>query len=209
GALRERVLTSEEIKVLWPWLDDLPPDYRDALRLQLLLGARIGEVAGMRREEIDQQNWTWRLPPERSKNGKPRVTPLVGLAREMVEARLGSRGPLFTTEGGAPLKASHIGVSLAHREKRRPIAHFTSHDLRRTVATGLADLGISLDLVAAVLGHDAGNARTRTLTRHYVRTDAVDRKRIALEAWDAHLRVILAGETDRPANVVSITAASR
>lgn len=209
GTLRERVLTTEEIAILWPWLDDLPPDYRDALRLQLLIGGRIGEVAGMRRDEIDQENWTWRLPPERSKNGKPRMTPLVGLARDIVEARLGSRGPLFTTEGGKPLGASHIGVALSHRENRRPIPHFTSHDLRRTTATGLADLGIALDLVAAVLGHEAGNSTTRTLVRHYLRTDAVDRKKVALEAWDGRLRAILAGQADRPANVVSITAASR
>lgn len=206
GTPRNRVLSAEEIKSLWNWLGDLPPDYADVMRLQLLLGARVGELGGMKKEEIDAEAWTWILPPERSKNKKSRATPLVGMARAIVEARLGNRGPLFTTKGGKPLAASHIGVALSHREKRLPIPHFRTHDLRRTVATGLADLGIALDLVAAVLGHEAGSSTTRTLVRHYVRTDAVDRKRVALEAWEARIRAILEGEAERPANVVSMVA---
>ncbi|MCX5513365.1 hypothetical protein C3941_00185 [Kaistia algarum] len=209
GTPRDRVLSANEIKALWNWLGDLPPDHADVMRLQLLLGARVGEIGGMRKDEVDVEAWTWTLPAARSKNKKARITPLVGAARAIVEVRIGSRGALFTTEGGIALKATHIGTALSHRKNRLPIAHFRTHDLRRTVATGLADLGISLDLVAAVLGHEAGSSSTRTLARHYLRTDAVDRKKVALEAWDARVRAILAGDADLPANVVSITANAR
>jgi len=68
-----------------------------------------------------------------------------------------------------------------------PIAKFTTHDLRRTVATRLTELSVSLELVAAIIGHEAGNKETRTLIRHYVRTDLLLRKRTALEAWENHL----------------------
>ena len=43
---------------------------------------------------------------------------------------------------------------------------------------------MSLDLVAAVIGHEAGGKETRTLIRHYVRTDLIDRKAQVLRAWD-------------------------
>ena len=62
-----------------------PRDYADALKLQLATGARIREVAGIRAAEVDPDTWRWTLPAARSKNGRPRVTPLVGLAREIVE----------------------------------------------------------------------------------------------------------------------------
>jgi len=45
----------------------------------------IGEVARIRAAEVDPDTWRWTLLAARSKNGRPRVTPLVGLAREIVE----------------------------------------------------------------------------------------------------------------------------
>jgi integrase len=93
------VLTVEEIEALWRWLesDALSFEAADILKLELLLGARCGEIAGLRVEEIDRQKWTWTLPAARSKNGRQRVTPIVGLAREMLEQRLSrvEKGPLF------------------------------------------------------------------------------------------------------------------
>jgi hypothetical protein len=85
---------------------------------------------------------------------------------------------------------------LARRDKL-PISKFTTHDLRRTVATMLAEMGIALDLVAAVVGHEAGGRETRTLVRHYVRTDLVERKKTVLEAWHRRLREIIEGQTAR------------
>jgi hypothetical protein len=56
-------------------------------------------------------------------------------------------------------------------------------------------MGVALDLVAAVVGHEAGSRDTRTLVRHYVRTDLVDRKRAVLTAWDHRVQeIILARE---------------
>src|SRR5215203_3227530 len=161
-----------------------------ALRLQLALGARIGEVAGMHAQEIERQKWTWTLPPERSKNARARVTPLVGLAKQIVEERLGAvkDGYLFTTEDGSPLNSNQVSSILVKHRKKTPIEHFTSHDLRRTVASQLVELGFPYDLVAAVLGHEGGNKDVRTLIRHYIRTDVLDRKEIALTSWDAALR---------------------
>jgi integrase len=202
---RDRILAADEIAALWTWLatSNVPAAYVDALRLQLATGARIGEVGGMRAEEVDRETWVWTLPADRSKNGRPRLTPLVGLARSIVETRLQSieQGPLFTTEEGEPLTSNCVASLIVKRRKDIPLEHFTSHDLRRTVATGLVDLGFSYEVVAAVLGHEVGNKNVRTLMRHYVRSDQIDKKKIALEAWERRLAQILGGEAP-PHNVM-------
>jgi integrase len=206
---RERVLSPEEIKLVWAWLEKpgMLRDYADALKLQLALGARIGEVAGISVAEVNQETWLWTLPAIRSKNGRARVTPLVGLAREIVESRLTriSEGPLFLTERCQPLTANCVASLLVNRRKEISIAHFTSHDLRRTVATGLVDLGLTLEVVAAVLGHEAGGKEVRTLVRHYVRSDLVERKRQALKNWDSRLRQVLF-EGNPSTNITPLTA---
>jgi hypothetical protein len=83
-----------------------------------------------------------------------------------------------------------------------------SHDLRRTVATQLVELGISLDLVSAIIGHQNGDASTRILARHYIRTDLVDQKRVALEAWDQLLSQIVTRQTTST-NIVRLSDVMR
>jgi integrase len=196
GAPRDRVLTLEEIELVWKWLDTdaLSLEAADILKLELLTGARCGEISGLRAEEIDRNKWVWTLPAARSKNGRQRATPLVGLAREMLEPRLSKveKGPLFLLDKGVVVTSAHIGHYLLTRRTTLPIAVFTSHDLRRTFATMLAEMGIALDLVAAIVGHESGGKDTRTLVRHYVRTDMLDRKAHALKAWDDRLKAIVA-----------------
>jgi integrase len=197
GMPRDRVLTVDEIKSLWNWLDcsSLSPDAADILRLQLLTGARCGEISGLHAEEIDDDEWIWTLPAARSKNKRPRATPLIGVARQIIEARLSSieSGPLFIAETGTVLKSAHIAHYLWARNRKLPINKFTTHDLRRTVATMMAEMGIALDLVAAVVGHEAGGKQARTLIRHYIHTDLIERKVNALRVWDEQLRDIVAG----------------
>ena len=158
GAPRDRVLTLEEIELVWKWLDTdaLSLEAADILKLELLTGARCGEISGLRAEEIDRQKWTWTLPALRSKNGRQRVTPIVGVARDLLELRLSGveKGPLFLLEKGVVVTSAHIGHYLLTRRTTFPIAVFTSHDLRRTFATMLAEMGIALDLVAAIVGHE-------------------------------------------------------
>ena len=198
GTPRDRVLTVEEIETLWKWLesDALSLEAADILKLELLTGARCGEISGLRAEEIDRQKWVWTLPAARSKNGRQRVTPVVGAAREIIEQRLSGveKGPLFLLENGSAMTSAHIGHYLLTRRARMPIATFTSHDLRRTFATMLAEMGVALDLVAAIVGHELGGKETRTLVRHYVHTDMLERKAHALKAWDDRLKGIVLGE---------------
>lgn len=204
GTPRDRALSADEIKALWDWLDAgadrMPPDVIAVLRLQLCTGARVGEVAGMAANELstEGERLVWTLPASRSKNKQPRVTPLVGRARELVESALMERprGILFrTTDWSRALTATDIGAALVKRKERLPVAHFTTHDLRRTVVSQMDELGIALDTIAAVVGHQRGTRETRTLIRHYSRPQLDDRIETALKAWDARLTEFIEGTT--------------
>jgi integrase len=117
------------------------------------------------------------------------------VAREILEQRLScvEKGPLFRLEKAVVVTSAHIGHYLLTRRSTLPIAVFTSHDLRRTFATMLAEMGIALDLVAAIVGHESGGKDTRTLVRHYVHSDMLERKAHALLIWDERLQDIVVG----------------
>jgi integrase len=209
GQPRDRILSSSELHLLWPWLATLPNSIPDALRLQLLTGARIGEISGMVTGEVDQSAWVWTLPAERAKNKKPRLTPLIGSARALIVARIEAAddGVLFPTENGSPHTSASIGGALYDRRDRLPILLFKTHDLRRTVASTMDEVGIGRDAISAIVGHsDADGSRgARTLIRHYLKSDLVARKAKALAIWEAHLGAVVAGEVPVD-NVVPIRA---
>jgi integrase len=203
GQPRDRVLSEDEIRSLWRWLDDsrnIDMAVGDILKLQLCLGARVGEIAGMLASELPTDakgRLLWSLPSERAKNKRARITPILGLAREIINTRGDEILFLFPSPSGEAFNSDLIGHRLRQRLDKLPIAGFVTHDLRRTVATEMVKLGLSLDLVATVVGHSAGSAHTSTLVRHYVHDEFIDRKADALARWDRRLRQILAGEAGK------------
>jgi integrase len=206
GTPRDRVLDADEIRLLVAWLPNLPSAIGDALYVQLATGARIGEITGMTADEIDRDKWLWTLPAARSKNKRPRVTPLVGAARSIIEARIADADLLFPDAVGGALTSVSVGSALLRRRHRLPIAMFKSHDLRRTAASLMYELGIAKDVIGAIVGHGGEDEKSaRVLIRHYLKSDLIARKRQALEIWDARLGAIVAGWNSGD-NVVSIRA---
>jgi len=126
GTPRDRVLTVEEIKTVWKWLDSdaLSLEAADILKLELLIGARCGEIAGLCAEEIDRQKWIWTLPAARSKNRRARVTPIVGMAREILGSRFPDveKGPLFLLEKGVVMTQTvYVNVRFSRSDIKRMI----------------------------------------------------------------------------------------
>ena len=109
----------------------------------------------MEGSEVDCGKWLWTLPALRSKNGKQRVTPLVGHARAIVASRLdvAKDGLLFLSERGEPLTSNSVGTALYNRRDKLPIALVRSHDLRRTAASMMHAMGIARDTIGAIVGH--------------------------------------------------------
>jgi integrase len=187
---RDRILSDAEIKHLWnvlPTALSKQVDCQRVLRLCLITGQRVGEVAGMRRDELDLGARTWALPGARTKNGHPHSVPLSGLAMGIIEealADVGDRPRLFALPP--------VAVARFVERVDFGIPHWTPHDLRRSALTGMAALGVE----PVVLGHVANH---RTATRAgitlsvYVKHSYDGEKRRALDLWADRLAAIVGG----------------
>jgi integrase len=187
GKPRERVLSDDEIKTLWLKLPEALPRYAPILRLCLLTAQRVGEVAGMRREELDLKQRLWSLPGTRTKNGHAHAVPLSSAAMEII----GEPASEFVFD----IAPTVVAQAIIRAQARIGIAQWTAHDLRRTALTGMAKLGVE----PIVLGHIA-NHRTTTkagMTLSVYVHHAYEReKRDALELWADRLRGIIAGSAE-------------
>lgn len=148
---RDRVLTREELKALLPHLTGTDNPYRLALRFMLLTLARREEVAGARWRDVDMQEESLRLPT--TKNGLPHVIPLSRQAMELLQAvGPGTRDALvFSARGGGRLANWDRETKAAM--KASGTSGWTRHDLRRSGATMLGELGVDPHVVESALNH--------------------------------------------------------
>ena len=196
---RDRVLTDGEIVKFWRATDAERKELSALLKLLLLTGCRLNEVAGMTRTELSDDGATWNIPGSRTKNKRPHVVPLAPLARKMVGT--GSEGFVFTTTGRSPVSGwSKIKRRLDEAMKIPP---WRLHDLRRTAATGMAEIGIAPHIVEAALNHISGAKAGVAGT--YNRAAYAEEKRAALERWATHVQGLVSA---RPANVVKMRKAT-
>lgn len=201
---RDRVLSDAEVRTIWNALHGaaLRPGTADIFRLLFLTGQRSGEVAGMRRGEIDEERSTWTITGSRAKNGLTHVVPLSAAALVIVRERLDAAGeepdaPLFTRIG-QPIESN--AVAQAARLKLQVTGEqWTPHDIRRTVATGMAGQGIAPHVIEAVLNHISGFRAG--VAGIYNRNQYEPEKRRALDMWAARLDAVVNG---RPAVVTPL-----
>lgn len=198
---RERVLSEEEIRSLWPLLDRLLPTVAAAWRLLLLTAQRPGEVLSMRWRDLerDSRGWWWNLPAELTKTNRAHRVPLSPQALTVIEAL----GPL--TDSAEWVLASRADGKrltwLSHSSARlrawSGLEHFTPHDLRRTAATWLGRSGVRPDTIDQLLNHAAGR-----ISRTYNRAGYDAEKRQAVVLLGDLVERVLAGE--ERGNVVRI-----
>ena len=150
---RKRVLSRDELAALLPILGGSDRPYHAALLFMLLTMARREEAAGARWRDVDVQAGTWTIP--KTKNGEPHVVPL----SKQALALLADRRPEKPRPGDLVFK-NDAGGALANwdREtkaimKASGTAEWTRHDLRRTGATMLGEMGELPDILEAALNH--------------------------------------------------------
>jgi integrase len=155
AARRDRVLSREELARLLPVLAAASSPYAAAFRFMLLTLARRQEVAGMTWREIDLDRSEWTLPSERAKSGRAHVVPLSRQACALLRTHRpeapnpdalifpAPRGGLLTAWDRATQQfMAASGTSGWHR-----------HDLRRTGATLLGELGTEPHVIESALNH--------------------------------------------------------
>lgn len=160
---RKRAFTNAELTTFLRWLPHSPysRDVRDALMIVLLTGCRSGEVMGAMWRDIDLPGAIWTI--RETKNGQPHD---VMLPRQAVELLTYRRGNDKTYVFPSKVRGQHVAqkaLGLAQYTARKPGENgqsldpievaWTVHDLRRTVATGLARLGCPRVVQDRILNH--------------------------------------------------------
>lgn len=209
---RKRVLSDNEIRVMWPLLDGLGV-FGAVVKMLLLTAQRRDEVASLRRTEIDADG-VWIIPAARYKTGHPNIVPLSRSARAVLEmlSQIGESSLVFTTNGRTALSGFSKGKQTLQKrmlealqkqaaeldqdpEKVPTPPHWTLHDLRRTAKTLMQRAGVRPDISERVLGHAIPGVEGV-----YDRHDYLEEKRDALEKLAASIDCIL----DPRANVVKL-----
>ena len=188
---RDRILSDDELRSVWRATEQIDPPYGQLVKLLILTGQRRGEIAGLSWGEIDLDKQLISLPRERVKNDRAHEVPLSPQAIAVIEALPRTGEHLFSlgrhpTNGFARAKERF--------DKLCPVKNWVLHDLRRTVASGLARLGVNLPVIEKVLNHVSGSFAG--VVGIYQRHDFAGEKRKALELWGAHVAAIV---SDKPA----------
>ncbi|MBC2650525.1 tyrosine-type recombinase/integrase [Novosphingobium aerophilum] len=205
---RDRVLSDREVAALWQAAVEDGYPFGHLVQMLILTAQRRGEVLDATCDEFDFKGKVWTVPGDRAKNGKANVVPLSAQALEVIT-------DIFAAAGIAPedahkqsqiLLASKVtstnsvsGLSKAWKRIRASVdeklgyeaAHFTMHDIRRTVATGLQRIGIPLVVSEAVLNHQSGSAMAG-VAGVYHRHQYTNEKREALALWGREVQLLVA-----------------
>jgi len=203
---RRRALTDAELAKFLKWLPHSPYSrlVRESMMLVLLTGCRSGEIVAGRWRDVDLERGVWTI--RETKNGEPHDVMLCQQAIELLGYRKGiDKVFLFpSTKAGQHVKQKALGLAqytARHMEPdtgaKDPIeVPWTVHDLRRTVATGLARLGCPRVVQDRILNH-VDNSVAAIYDRHSYDAEA----RTWLQKWADHMDAL----TTR--NVVAISAA--
>jgi integrase len=197
------VLSDSELAEVWHACPD--DDHGRIVKLLMLTGQRRGEVGGMRWSELgDLGEGLWRLPAGRTKNGLPHEVPLGPTALAIIKAVKAvrsddERDPLFGRgrngfggfgKGKLDLDATIKAARKKSRAKEQ-MPEFVVHDLRRSVATGLGNLGIPPHVIEAMLNHISG--AKKGVSGVYNRSAYAREVRSAMLLWDDHVKAIVEG----------------
>jgi integrase len=183
----DRVLNGEELGAIWNAVDD--DDYGRIVRLLICTACRREEIGRMRWTEFNDDMTAWTLPAARSKNRKAHMLPVTDLMAEVISAvprvvgvdyLFGERGKGFSRwSAGRQMLDEKITLSKPWR----------LHDIRRSVATGMGDIGIMPHIIETILNHISGHKSG--VAGIYNRARYEPQVRDALEQWSNHVRTLV------------------
>jgi len=199
---RTRYLTMDEIGFVWTALNVMASQLpADLYRLAILTGQRRGEIGGMQPQELNLRDRVWSLPAARVKNKRAHKLPISKTVLVIVQNRINPDALfIMSMNGEKPYNGwSNCGHAVRRavdelwrvycehtpEDQRIPaIRHWTYHDLRRSVATNLAEhLNLSIAQVERHLNHISGEFGG--IVQNYNLAAFFEERRKAMEAWDA------------------------
>jgi integrase len=216
-ASRDRVLSDEEVRALWACLEDWESTgmsvwHASALKLLLITGQRRQEITELRWDEIEGGELV--LGPGRTKNKRMHTLPLPKMALAVLGAmpRIAGSPWVFSEDGVRPIAGwggvkKVLDLEMARRLRlgrgapeiglaAEIVKPWRLHDLRRTMATGMARLGTPIHITEKVLNHVSGSFGG--LVGVYQRWSYREEVLAALELWAKALtRINVSGSAVR------------
>jgi integrase len=182
---RERILDDRELAAVWRGAEKMGGPFGCVVQLLILTGARKSEVAGMRWDEVGLGAALWTLPGNRTKNGRLLELPLSHQAVSIIKVspRITGSPFVFSASGVGPINNWSFSKGLI--DEASGVSGWVFHDLRRTCASGMAKLGVSLPVIEKVLNHVSGSFAG--IVSVYQRHDYASEKRAALQRWADHV----------------------
>lgn len=168
---RRRVLSAQELNAVWQASDGLAEPFASFVKMLILTGQRLREVAGMHWSEIDLGAGHWVIPANRTKNGRDHQCPLAPQAMAILVGRFpdekARKTLVFTTNSKTPIAGFSKAKQRLDREflsrlaeladfKNLPPSPWVFHDLRRTFSTNSQALGFPIEHTEACLNHVSG-----------------------------------------------------
>jgi integrase len=195
---RSRVLSDDELKIILSACG--PDDFGTIIRLLMATGQRANEIGALRWSEVLDDQIV--LPPSRTKNNRLHTIPLARQVRAILDSRKRDGEFVFGRRQGRPFGGWSLSKTILD-QRIKAMGHklepsWVIHDLRRTMATRMAETGTAPHIVEAVLNHVSGQG----IARVYNRASYGPEKRIALQRWSDHLESLVSGK--RPAKVVNL-----
>jgi len=202
---RERVLADAELSAIWNALE--ADQYGAIIKLLILTGQRREEIGGLRWVEIHFSKDVIDLPSGRTKNKRPHQIPMSGMVSAILQAqaKIEKREFVFGHGVGPFQSWADAKTKLDKRIAASAgswLAPWTVHDLRRTCATRMADLGVQPHIVEATLNHISGHRGG--IAGVYNRAVYGPEKAQALALWATHVAAAVEG---RAGNVTPLRAA--
>jgi integrase len=193
---RDRVLSDDELRRVWLACGD--DDFGRIVRLLILTACRRNEIGWLKWSEINLDTGVMVIPAERSKNHREHRLSLPPMAVDIIRTtpRRGSRDFLFGESGGGFSRCWHRMQPL--RQRVGDIKPWVLHDLRRSAATGMAEIGIRPEIIEAILNHVGGHKGG--VAGIYNRATYAPQMAAALQRWADHVAALIEG---RPASNVT------
>lgn len=194
----DRKLTADELKTYISALTDTDIDM--ALKLSLYSGGqRMAEILRAKVTDWDDTNKTLLLLDPKGKRTKPRehLLPLAETAASIVSAQvsrareLGADYIFPSATKITPIHDTQIGPRITEIANTLNMEQFNLRDIRRTVETQLAELGVSRDIRAQLLSHGISGVQAV----HYDRYDYIKEKKAVLIKWERHLHEVVTGKS--------------
>jgi integrase len=191
---RDHVLTEAELTAVWRACDD--DDHGRIIHLMILMPNRRSETGGMCWSELNLDAGTWTLPGTRAKNGRAFTVTPPPTALEIIRSIPRSdRDNLFGRRSDAGFTRWAEEKQKLDKRLGETVRPWRTHDIRRTVATHMADIGIEPHIIEACLNHYSGHRAG--VAGVYNRSPYANAVKSALARWDVHVCALIEGRENR------------